>query len=144
MILSFISVFQETLVSLCFMLQGMMQLQRDLDMVCSVAKSWNLCLKVSKCVAVRFSAQISEGIPAFYNLDGKFLEFVLVQRGLDVLVDSRLKFHEHIREVVRKAGDIADELLHSTVCLSPMFIVSLFVSHIKPFMDFYLSIWHVG
>ena len=98
--------------------QGMIQLQRDLDMVCFVAKSWNLCLNVSKCVAMRFSSQKSEVIPAFYNIDSKFLDCVSVHRDLWVLVDSRLKFHEHIREVVQKAGGLASELLHSTVCHS--------------------------
>ena len=80
-------------------------------MVCSVAKSWNLCLNVSKCAAMRFSGQKSEGILPFYNIDGKFLEFVSVHRDLGVLVDSRLKFHEHNREVARKAGGFAGELL---------------------------------
>ena len=54
----------------------MMQPQRGLYVVCSIAKSWNLCLNVSKCVTMRFSAQKSEGIPPFYNIDDKFLEFV--------------------------------------------------------------------
>ena len=124
--------------------QGMVQLQRGLDMVCSVAKFWNLCLSVSKCVAMRFSAQKSDGIPPFYNIAGKFLEFVSVHRDLGVLVDSILKFHEQIREVVRKAVGFAGELLRSTVCRSPVFMVSLFVSHIRPVIDFCSSIWNEG
>ena len=60
-----------------------------------------------------FSAQKSEGISPFYNIDGEFLEFVSVHRDLGVLVYSRLKVQEHIR-VVRKAG-LACELLRSTV-----------------------------
>ena len=124
--------------------QGMVQLQRGSDMVCSVAKSWNLCLNVNKCVAMRFSAQKSEEIPPFYDIAGKFLEFVSVHRDLGVLVDSRLRFHEYIREVVQKAGGLAGELLRSTVCRSPVFMVSLFVSYIRPVMDFCSSIWNVG
>ena len=120
--------------------QGMMQLQRGSDMVCSVAKSWNLCLNVSKCVAIRLSAQKYEGIPPFYDIDGKFLKFVSVHRDLGVLVDSRLKFHEHIREIAQKAGGIAGELLRSMVCRSQVFMESLLFSHIWSVMNFCSSI----
>ena len=64
--------------TLASVFQGMIPLQRDLDMVCFVAKSWNLCLNISKCFAMRFSAQKSEVISAFYNIDGKFLDYVSV------------------------------------------------------------------
>ena len=66
-----------------------------------------------------------------YNINDKFLELVAVHRDLVVKIASRLRFHEHIREVVRKAGSLAGELLRSTVCRSPEFIVSLFISHIS-------------
>ena len=87
--------------------QGMMQLQRDLDKICSVAKSWNLHLNISKYVAMRFGEKKSHIIPSYYNISGKFLEFVAVHRSLGVKVDYRLRFHEHVREVVRKARSLA-------------------------------------
>ena len=37
-------------------LQGMMQLQNDLDRVCSLARSWNLRLNIDKCVVMKFGA----------------------------------------------------------------------------------------
>ena len=33
-----------------------MQLQSDLDRVCSVARLWNLILNIDKCVVMRFGA----------------------------------------------------------------------------------------
>ena len=67
-------------------------------MVGSVAMSWNFSLNSSKCIAMRFSAQKFEVIPAFCNIDGKYLEYLSVHRDLGVLVDSRLKFHMSISE----------------------------------------------
>ena len=93
---------------------------------------------------MRFNAQKSAIIPAFYNNEGKFLDYVSVHRDLGVLFDFSLKFHGHIREVVRRAEVLAGELLPSTVCRSSVFLVSLFVSHIRPVMDFCSSISNVG
>ena len=53
-----------------------------------------------------------------------------------MLVDSRLRFHEHVRDVVWKAGSLAGELLRSALCCSSEFMVSLFISHIWLIMNF--------
>ena len=39
-----------------------------------------LCLSISKCVAMRFSAQKSKAIPSFYNINRKFFKYVSVHR----------------------------------------------------------------
>ena len=67
---------------------------------------------------MRLSAQKSEAILPFYNINAKFLQFISVHRDCGVLVDSRLKFHRHIKEVVQRAGGFAGELLCSTVCVA--------------------------
>ena len=46
------------------------------------------------------------------------------------IIDSNLRFHEHITVVVGKAGGLMNELLRSTVCRNRLFMVTLFVSHI--------------
>ena len=79
-----------------------------------------------------------------YSIDGKVLDFVTSHRDLGVLVDSKLRFHNHIHNVVRKAGGLASELLCSTSCHSSIFMVTLFVSHIRPIMDFCSNVWNVG
>ena len=65
-----------------------------------------------------------------------FLEFASFRKDLCVLVNSRLQFHEHIWSVVQKVRGLARELLQSTVCHYPSDMVSLFVSHISPLIDF--------
>ena len=93
---------------------------------------------------MRFGGKKSNEISSYYNIGGKFLEFVAVHKDLGVKVDYRLRFHEHVREVVRKAGGLAGELLRSTVCRSSEFMVTLYISHIRPIMDFSSSVWSVG
>lgn len=63
---------------------------------------------------------------------------------MSVLVDSRLWFPDRVRSVFGKFGGLAGELLRSIVCGNPSFMMSLFVSHIRPFMDFCFNVWNIG
>ena len=107
-------------------------------------QSWNLFLNTGKYVAVKYGGEISDVLSNFCNIDGKFLKMVTVHRDLGIKVDSRLRFHEHVREVVQKAGGLAEDLLHSIVCRSTESMVSLFISHIIPILDFSSIVWRVG
>ena len=119
-----------------------MGLQNDLNEVCEIAKSRNLGLR--KYVVMRFGAHRAKENLFNYNIDGNLLHFVSSHKDLNVLIDPELRFHDHVRSVVQKAGGLAGELLCSTVCRTPNFMVSLFVSHIRPIMDFGSSVWNVS
>ena len=77
-----------------------------------------------------------------YNIDGNLLAFVSSHTDLGVLIDPELRFHDHDQSVVRKGGGLPGESLHFTVCCTPNFMVSLFVSHIRPIMYFVSSVWN--
>ena len=64
-------------------------------------------------------------------------------RDLGIVVDSS---HQHIRKVVAaaKAGGLMGELLRSTVCRTKYFTVTIFVSHIRPMIDYCCCLWNVG
>ena len=64
--------------------------------------------------------------------------------SLGALTDPELRFHNHVQSVVQKAGGLAGELLCPTVCCTLDFMVSLFISNIRPIMDFCSSVWNVG
>ena len=59
------------------------------------------------------------------------------------MVDVSLKFHEHIRRAVNKASGIATNLLKSTVNRDS-FMLSLYLMHIRPVIEFSSVIWHTG
>ena len=79
-----------------------------------------------------------------YCVDGRELDFVQSYRDLGVVIDPSLKFHLHINCVVGKAGSLMGELLRGTVCRSREFMVALFVSHIRPLLDYCSCVWNVG
>lgn len=129
-------------------IDGVSSLQSDLDAVSSVAASWSLKLNPEKCVVLRFARGFREWNDldplSCYYLDGSQLRFVQSHRDLGVTVDTKLRFHQHIREVVGRAAGLASNLQRSTICRSPVFMVSLFVMHVRPILDYCSCVWNTG
>ena len=120
-------------------------LQRCIDDLAVTSKSWNLSLNPAKCVVIRFGGgreDVSHRSP--YTLEGANLEYVKSHRDLGVVVDDSLRFHIHINSVVRKAGALMGNLLRATKCRAREFMVTLFVSHVRPIIDYCSCVWNVG
>ena len=98
----------------------------------------------SKCVVMRFHRRGICSSPPQYTLDGTQLKVVSSHKDLGVLVDTDQKFPCHVRDVAHKAGGLALNLLRSTVCRSPDFMVTLFTSHVRPIIDYCSSVWNTG
>ena len=124
-------------------LDNVHSLQRDLNTVKTTGTSWNLKLNVSKCVAIRFGSRTVDGLAANYGVDDQQIEFVGHARDLGVIIDDKLRFHQHVRTIVGKASGLMGDLLRSTVCRDPNFMVTLFVTHIRPIKNIALlyGIW---
>jgi hypothetical protein len=127
----------------------MATLQRDLDAIFEVPTSLNVFLNHTKCLVMRFSCYFA----GFNTLGGgnnnrlgnSVLEFVDSHRDLGVVVDNQLRFHGHVRDIVRRAAGLCSSLLRSTVNRSPEFMVTIFVTHVWPIIDNYCScVWNVG
>ena len=123
-------------------------LQRDLDRIFTVAESWNLKLNPRKCVVMRFggSGVMGEDYPVAsgYFLGDTEIERVLKHKDLGVVVDRSLKFHLHTDVTARKASGMANNLLRSTVCREMAFMVALFISHVRPLLDYCSPVWNLG
>ena len=110
-----------------------------------MATSWGLKLNTSKCVVLRFRRNFSHNWEnQIYTINGSPIVEKEAHRDLGILVDSSLKFHDHIRETVLKANGTSINLLKSTVCRSPKFMTTLFVAHIRPILDFCSTVWNTG
>ena len=77
-----------------------------------------------------------------YSLGGVLLDFVDEYKDLGVLVDVKLRFHSHIQSIVHGAAGMANNLLRSTVNRDANFM-TLFISHIRPIIDYYSCLWSV-
>ena len=60
------------------------------------------------------------------------------------LGSQSVKFHLHINTVVSKAGGLAQNLLQSTINRSNEFMKNLFISHVRPILEFSSPLWNMG
>lgn len=120
------------------------RLQSCIDRLSEVASSWGLLFNRQKCANIRFQRCRPLMTDSMFKLDGEDISCVSSHVDLGVLVDSDLKFHGHIQRICSKAGGIASNLLKSTVCRSPEFMLAILTAHIRPLLEFSSPLWHTG
>ena len=65
-------------------------------------------------------------------------------KDLGVWVDHELKFHLHVRETAMKANGVGFGILTGTLCRSPEFMRAVFITHIRPILDYSSVVWNTG
>jgi len=122
--------------------------QIDVDVLHRVAFSWDLRCNASKCSTLRFSRATQNwsvvGALETYNLCGVDLGVEESVRDLGILVDSSLRFHAHVRQVVGKNSGLANNILRSTLCRSPEFMCNVYITHVRPLLEFGSCVWNTG
>ena len=74
---------------------------------------------------------------------GVCLLFVYSCKDLSILVDTELKFHGHIRSIVEKSSRMSVNLLNSTLYRSRKFMLTLYISHIRPLLQLGSCVWNL-
>lgn len=122
-----------------------MYLQNDINLLHETSCSWGLSFSVGKCVRMNFCRNFHNApIPLPYFIDDQPIKDVDNHRDLGVRVDASLKFHLHVREIAGKAGGICFTILKGTLCRSPEFMKSVFISHVRPILDYASVAWFTG
>ena len=119
--------------------------QRDITALQHTSTSWDLRLNKEKCVALRFQRR-SHPLPPppEYYIGSSPIRVASSHSDLGVLIDTSLKFHEHVSVTVQKAASLSQNLMKSTVCRSPEFMLALFRSHVRPIIEYCSCVWHTG
>ncbi|KAK4309434.1 hypothetical protein Pmani_018931 [Petrolisthes manimaculis] len=119
-------------------------LQFNIDTLAATASSWGLKFAPGKCVHLCFRRGLGGPFNHEYYLDGIALNQASSHKDLGVMVDNKLRFHPHIRQTMAGAGGVASNLLKSTVCRSLSFMKTLFISDVRPLLDFASPVWNTG
>ena len=122
--------------------------QSDIDQICAVAASWGLKLNAEKCVILRFQRGSvnwnAAGPLSVYTISGEPINIVNSHKDLGVVVDTSLKFHVHIKQIVNKAAVLSSNFLKTTLCRSVEFMKTLLASHLRPLLEFASPVWNTG
>ena len=122
-------------------------LQCNIDKLVSTSSSWNLSINSEKCAVLRFSPRnctLPFSVESPYNVNEAALQFVREHPDLGIKIERNLKFHNHIRSRVNVAGALTTNLLSSTICREPDFILNVYISHIRPQLEYASSLWNLG
>ena len=120
-------------------------LQSNINLLHRTSSSWGLSFSLHKCVRMNFHRNFLDApVPMPYFIGDHPIEEVETHKDLGVRVDTSLKFHLHVREIAWKAGGISFSILKGTVCRSPDFMKTVFISHIRPILDFASVAWFTG
>ena len=115
-------------------MQASVRLQNDSYNNADTSLSWNLKLIPAKCIIMRFGEKYLTYQVA-YSIYGTNLLFVDSYKDLGITIDSGFKFHAYINAVIGKACATISSLLRRTVCRSIEFILTYYVSHIRPLIE---------
>ena len=124
---------------------GSRLLQDDINILASRAASWGLEFSIQKCVRMRFVRPFADvPPPAPLTILDQPLPLLESARDLGVVVDTGLRFHRHIELTAAKAFGLSSSLLHGIICRRPEFMKQLFITHIRPIIDFCSPAWNTG
>ena len=120
-------------------------MQRDVNKLHETSLSWGLSFSVEKYVTVRFCGRFHNAPDSLtYFISNQQIPVKQMHKDLDVWVDHELKFHLHVRETATKASGVGFGILKGTVCRSPEFMRAVFITHIRPILDYSSVVWNIG
>ena len=113
-------------------------LQQDLYNVLEWAKKWKMEFNVEKCKVMH----IGNSNPKFkYNMDGKELNETTEEKDLGILIDCKLDFGSHIKEIVGRANRMIGMIRASFACLNKKMFLSLYTALIRPLLEYCVQVW---
>ena len=125
-------------------LMTQISIQEDVTSLYITAKSWGLYLNTDKCCVLHFQRQCRSTDYFQYHINGTPIKAETSAKDLGISVDTSFKFHRHIQEIANKAGGVAGNLLRCTLCRSPDFMKTLFISQVRPILDYCSPLWNTS
>ena len=125
--------------------EGIRSIQTDINLLVARASSWGLTFAPHKCIRLRFVRPYKDTpLPLPLYLNNSQLKVSEFARDLGVTVDTELRFHKHIGQTQARAFGVSNDILRGTICRSPEFMKVIFISHVRPLLDFCSPAWNTG
>ena len=118
-----------------------LELQKDLDKLVKWSKEWLLSFNAAKCHVLSIGNFENIVHAHNYTMNGTELEHVFEEKDLGVIIDSQLKFDEHIGTKIKKANSMAGLIRRSFTFLEPILFRKLYVAFVRPHLEYCQSVW---
>ena len=117
---------------------GRATLQRDLDITKQWADNWKMEFNVDKCKIMHLGRLNPKHT---YTMDGIELTETTEEKDLGVLVDDKLDFGKHIKEIVKKANQRIGLIKRGFDCLDKEMFMNLYPVLIRPLLEYCVQVW---
>lgn len=116
-------------------------LQTDIDVVLAWCKENGMSVNVSKCKAITFSRCVTT-LAHQYRIDKTPLDNVKSIRDLGVIMDSKLRFNEHVSTVTAKAFSVLGFIRRNASELTDVYALkSLFCALVRSILEYAAPVW---
>jgi hypothetical protein len=118
--------------------------QKNLDLISSWASTWQLHISHSKCFILELGQTHA---PTNYVIDNSEISFSDSIKDLGVIVDPKLKFTNHISELVRRANQRASLIHRCFLSRNTANLIKAFKVYVRPILEYASSVWspsHIG
>jgi len=105
------------------------------------AKTWQLTIANSKCVAHRITTVNNSSDVCYYAIDDFNLEWSNCTRDLGVYIDSDLKFVQHISKITHIAHSRSCLILKCFFTRNPVVLVKAFCTYVRPVLEYCTPVW---
>ena len=117
---------------------GSETLQQDLVSVVEWAKKWKMEFNIDKCKIMH----IGQNNPkSTYSMDGSNLNETLKEKDLGVLIDFKLDFGSHIKEIECRANRMLGMIRVSFACLNKRMFLNLYMALVRPLLEYCVQVW---
>ena len=117
---------------------GTIDLQNDLNKVVDWAKKWKMEFNVDKCKIMHLGHRNPGNI---YKMNDTELTVTDEEKDLGVLIDNKLDFGKHIKNIVGRANRVLGMIRISFVCLNiPMFL-NMYTALVRPLLEYCVQVW---
>ena len=118
-----------------------LQLQADIRKLEEWTSKWLLRFNADKCHVLTIGKLENILHTERYQIWGKELEHVFIEKDLGVHFDSELIFEEHIAEKVKKANQIVGLIRRSFSHLDGESFVRLYTALVRPHLEYAQCVW---
>lgn len=116
-------------------------LQNDVTALEQWSQTWLLKFHPDKCHVLTLGKHQNIVYAHPYLLNNQQLDHVFEEKDLGVILDSNLRFEEHIATKVKKANSIVGLIRRSFSYLDGKLLKTLFTSFVRPHLEYAQAVW---
>ena len=118
--------------------QAATNFQSHLDYIKSWADTWQLTIANSKCNILELGPHPSN---TTFSISGTPIELSNTVKDLGVTIDSKLKFTQHITDIVRRAHQRASLIYRSFISRDTCILIRALKTYVRPLVEYASQIW---